>query len=455
MRGETVRDLLAPAYLFLCLLAGGSGQGVWVNAFLQLLAVAILVAALAGPGSYRDTPAPARQLLGLAMVAVLLIVVQLVPLPAFLWTNLPGRGPAAEAVELLGIAPGWRPLSLTPYDTLSAGLAALPPLAMLAAIVRLKSRRWTWIALAVVIAAIAGVLLGVLQVGSGSGQRSPYYLYAVTNVGVATGFFANANHMASLLLATLPFVAAIAASARERQSASPLAPLLIGLGVMATITIGIFLNGSLAGLGLAIPVGMASLYVLVSPMKPAGRKVAIAIAALSLLLVAALWLSGPEDWLGDRGAATSIGSRKEMTATSFEMLRSFGALGSGLGSFMRTYPLFEPSLAVDTTFVNHAHNDYLELLIELGIPGLLLMLAFLFWWGKALTAIIRSPVYDRYAAAGAIASASLLIHSLVDFPLRTAALSTLFVACLAAMVLSRRSASRPDDLRPARHLVID
>jgi O-antigen ligase len=454
MNRDMARDLIAPAYLFLCLVAGGSGQGIWLNALLQLLAVVILVAAAAAPRGHRALPVPARQLSLLAISAALLVLVQLVPLPPVIWTNLPGRWPAIETVELLAIAPGWRPLSLTPYETLSAGLAALPALAMLAAILRLSSRRWSWIALAIVAAALAGILLGVLQVGSGSDQRSPYYLYAITNVGVATGFFANANHMASLLLATMPFAAALGAAARDERTKGAATPVLVSLSVIAVAGIGLLLNGSLAGLALALPVGLASLVILAAPLRPKLRGAALAAGAVSLFLVAAMWFGGIGDWIGERGAATSVATRAEMSATSAEMLRSFWALGSGLGSYARTYPMFEAPGAVAATFVNHAHNDYLELLVELGIAGLVLILGFLWWWCRALTAVLRSAGFDRFAAAGAIASGSLLVHSLVDFPLRTAALSALFAACLAAMVLSRRSAARPDDLRPARHLVI-
>jgi hypothetical protein len=49
----------------------------------------------------------------------------------------------------------------------------------------------------------------------------------------------------------------------------------------------------------------------------------------------------------------------------------------------------------------------------------------------------------------------MLTHSLVDFPLRTAALSSCFGLCLALLV-ERRAPQRQEanELRPARHLVI-
>ena len=65
---DRLRPAIAPAYLFLCLLLGGSGQGVWANAFLRLAAIGIIAWALLEP---RDWPLPRaiRQLLALIGLA--------------------------------------------------------------------------------------------------------------------------------------------------------------------------------------------------------------------------------------------------------------------------------------------------------------------------------------------------------------------------------------------------
>ena len=100
------------------------------------------------------------------------------------------------------------------------------------------------------------------------------------------------------------------------------------------------------------------------------------------------------------------------------------------------YPQYEDPAAVNSTFVNHAHNDYLEIALETGIAGVLLVAAFLLWWSCAVP-IWRSAAVDRYALAGSIASAAILVHSLVDYPLRTAALSAIMAASLALMARPR------------------
>jgi len=130
-------------------------------------------------------------------------------------------------------------------------------------------------------------------------------------------------------------------------------------------------------------------------------------------------------------------------------------LGSGLGSFLNVYRLYESPDTVTNEYVIHAHNDYAELALELGLAGVVLMLMFLATWLVAAKAVWRRESWNPFAQAASIASAAVLIHSMVDFPLRTAAISASFAMCLALMA-ERRMPVRVDanDLRPARHLVI-
>src|SRR5574338_960241 len=138
------RQLVAPLYLLACLVAGGSAQGVWANMVLQLAGIVIIAWASATRAEQPMVPA-ARQLLMLGMVAVLVILLQLVPLPSSLWPHLGGREPIARGFSVLGVATPAIPLSLAPYDTLDSLLSLIPPLAMFAAIVRLKAYRVAWL----------------------------------------------------------------------------------------------------------------------------------------------------------------------------------------------------------------------------------------------------------------------------------------------------------------------
>jgi O-antigen ligase len=155
-------------------------------------------------------------------------------------------------------------------------------------------------------------------------------------------------------------------------------------------------------------------------------------------------------------ADPSVHSRQYIFQTSAKAAADFMPWGSGLGSFRRIYAVYEDHDRLDPkTYVPHAHNDYIELALETGVPGLVVLLLFLVWWGRAVWIAWKRPGAGDYARAAAIASAAILVHSLVDFPLRTAAISACFALCLALMIQRRQvPAEEAATLRPTRHVVV-
>jgi O-antigen ligase len=450
--GSRAREAIAPAYLFACLLLGGSAQGIWANMLLQLAGVGLIAWAAVTPAEETLTR-PAKQLLALTVLGVLLIALQLVPLPPAIWSHLPGREPIAAGYRLLGIELPALPISVTPYATLATFLTLIPPIAMLCLMVRMGASRPSWLVIALLLGTFAGILLGALQVTSGDALNSPWYLYERTNYGVATGFFANANHMASLLVVCLPFLAALVASVSGGNVQRYSAVAALVAGAVVVVVIGIVLNGSLAGYALALPVLIASA-MLVFPTGSMVRRWTGIFAVLLLIAAAAVLWIRPIGSNFSSQAATSVTSREQMFATTMAATKEFLPLGSGLGSFRRVYPLFENPDTIVPTIVNHAHNDYAELALETGIPGIALLAVFLIWWAAAVWRAWRAPDAGHYARAASIASAAILVHSLVDYPLRTAAMSTIFAMCLALLV-QRLGPVREEksDLRPTRHMV--
>ena len=455
MKRGAIQAGVAPLYLFFCILLGGSTQGVWGNAALQLAAI-LMIGWWVIDSTRSKLPANVRPLAWLLGVGVLLSLLQLIPLPPSLWTSLPGREIVADGRSMLGLDAGWSSISLAPYDTMATMLYLLPPVALFLAIVQGQAKNSAWLTLALIAATFAGVLLGLLQVSSGNPMASPWYLYRISNFGFATGFFANSNHMASLLLVALPFIVALGAMAagtakdiRKRYTAVALTA-----GAIGVVVVGIALNGSLAGAGLLVLVAIASLLLLI-PLGPKAR-LSIGIAGIIALVAFFLLLFSP---MGERlamtGASASVVTRQEMLAHSFEALGRFAPIGSGLGTYATVYPLFEAPDAVTRIYVNHAHNDYVELAVELGWAGVALVALFLFWWASAVRRMLTAPNASVFAKAGAIGSAAILIHSAVDYPLRTSAMAAVFALCLAMLLLSRDSARTSKDLREARHLVIE
>ena len=455
-----VRGAIVPLFLLACLLLGGSTRSAWPNMALQLAAIAILAwAALAAPRAQSGLPGRNLVLICYAMVA--LVLLQLIPLPAEVWSALPGRETVVRGFELRGQPLPWLPLSLTPYDTMSSALWLLPPLAIIAAILRLGANRELWLAIALGLAAFAGVLLGVLQVTSGDVLNSPWYLYSITNNGMATGFFANSNHMATLLIVTIPFMVALLGGKRSgrryvQQDAGRYA--ILG-GAILILLVGLALNPSTAGIGLGMAVVAASLLIRTSLGERWARWGILAVALLGVGAVIAIFTTPLESSIAAAGPDQSYSTRATSFANSLRAAAEMFPAGSGIGSFTAVYPAYENPDVVDRWFVNHVHNDYIELALETGLAGMLLMLVFLLWWIGRAIAIWRAPIIDHFARAASVASGAILAHSMVDFPLRTSAIAAVFAVCVALMAGPRRRLNveqvAAEGEHGARHLSID
>ena len=446
------KKAVAPLYLFACLILGGSAQGVWRNMVLQLVGIVIIAWAVAAR-TEGSMSRPVKQLLLIVMLGIAIVALQLVPLPPAIWAH-GSRARIAEGYQLLGAPRPPLPLSLTPYGSLNSLLGIIPPIAIFTAIVRVNASRPIFLAGALLAAAGTVVVLGALQVVSAY-PNSHWYPYRETNLGLGVGFFANANHMADLLVICLPFVAAIAAAAKGGNVQRYSALLSIFAGVTAVLVVGIALNGSLAGYVLAVPVLCGSALIMLPPGSR-WRGLAVGIAALSVIAsVAALANSSIGGTKIGKEASGAVQSREQILQTTEKALADYLPLGSGLGSFVKVYRLYESPDTVTNEYVIHAHNDYAEVALELGVPGIILLVVFLVWWIVQCQAIWRKGEGGPWARAASIASATILVHSLVDFPLRTAAISACFAMCL-ALLANRRAVVRQktDDFRPTRHVVI-
>ena len=449
---------LIPAYLLLCLLFGGaSAAGYWANTVLQLLAIPIILWALI---ARRSTPVPraARQLIGIAVLIFVVGAVQLIPLPPGIWTSLSGRAPIAEGFRLLGQPLPWMPISLAPYKTTASLLWLLPAVAVLLGIVKLGAFKAKWMAWTVVLLTVLSVAIGALQIAGG--DNSPWYFYAITNRGVTTGFFSNANHMATLLVVTVPFLAALhlSASRRAHSAQAKSGMLVILAGTLMVVLVGVAINQSLAGIGLMVPAIAASLLMIWSRKRALPGWSALVLAALAL---ASVWLVFNTPFADNFIAAESQASpysRNTSFAISAGILKDFFPIGSGVGTFADVYRSYENPAGVTRWFMNHVHGDYIEIVLETGILGAVVLLLFLLWWAARTFAIWRSPDPDYYARAATIATAAILAHSVVDYPLRTAAISALFAACCALMAdpraKVRKKAEQPGQER-AKHLAAD
>ncbi|HEX8442029.1 MAG TPA: O-antigen ligase family protein [Allosphingosinicella sp.] len=449
---HNLRLAAAPVYLLLCLLLGGaSAAGIWANLLLQLVGLALIAWSLS---AQRRTPidTPARQLIALVVLMLLVVVVQLVPMPPSLWTELGGRERIAAGYRLLGEPLPWLPISLSAGSTLAAGLWLIPAVAMLLLVAKLGAFRLTWLAWTIIAVAVVSAAVGALQVADAS-----WYFYQVTNYGAGVGFFANANHQATLLVSTIPFLSALYLASRGKGGFSKRTSglLVILIGVLMILLVGLALNGSLAGFGIAIPVIAASIVMLwLGKRKLPGWAAGLMLLATAAAL--AIPLSTP---LGNNLTTTEAKSSQFSRYTTFlvtaKAAQEHLPFGSGLGTFIEIYRTYEDPARVEQTYINRAHSDYLELFLETGLLSVPLLLLFLIWWSWRLSLAWRSDEPDHFARAASIATAAILIHSIVDYPIRTAAISALFAMCCAIMANPRPRSRRGEQSPPekqARHL---
>ena len=140
--------------------------------------------------------------------------------------------------------------------------------------------------------------------------------------------------------------------------------------------------------------------------------------------------------------------RPALWRTSFGAALRMLPFGGGLGTFSAVYPGFEDARIVSATFANHAHNDLIELFMDTGLLGAALVVAFGWWWTRTALAILRMTERDAWREAALAVTALLLLHELVDYPLRTPALAVLFGLCCG--IMARGMAERAIEDKPVR-----
>ncbi|UZK69021.1 O-antigen ligase family protein [Sphingomonas sp. S1-29] len=437
-RIPTADDRQGLGAAFLCgavLLGGASAAGFVANAIVQLAAVMLVLASLWGRN------ARSRQAIGdhrwpmiLFALTAGMIALQVVALPASIWQSLPQRSAIVQGFALAQVDPGWLPLSLTPDATLAALVALAPPLAIYAAAIGATPADRTLLLRCLVAVAVLSALLGVAQ--RLHGPDSPLYLYAITNRGSAVGFFANRNHLGTLLLCAVPFCAVLGASAWADRATSRKGTLQVAAltAAMLVLLAGLAITGSVAVAVMAGPVVAASIAILAAGRAKHLTRAALLGGAAVLTVAAASVAALP------RQSSASDQHRTTIIPTAARAAADHLPLGAGGGSFTAVYPGYEDPAAVTPEYVNHAHSDYVEWLLEYGLPGVAIVATALALWVRA-TWIAWAGGGSDIARAATTALGVVLVHSAVDYPLRTAAIAV--IAALATALAAPRRGPAP------------
>lgn len=429
--------LLTAGVLLIALLLGGAGNYYpLVTAAVEAAALGLLCH-LAWVRSRREKAPLERFGALLALLILLVPVAQLVPLPPQLWTQLPGRELSAEILTVAGLPPGWRPVSLDPEATIRSALELLPGLAMFFACLRLRPADRPRLLKLVVAVAILSALLGGLQKASGGADL--FTPFASGHRGLGTGLFVNRNHQATFLLIAMLLAAGTAAGRSSLGAANPAK--LVALGLILLFGAGVAATASRTGFILLVPALLISL-LLLFPVKITPFRLGAGLVGTIAAAAAALQSSAVRSTLS-RFEGGIDDARFEYWSDLMPAISSFWPVGSGVGTFARIFPIFESLDSVGTSFARNAHNDYLEILLETGLPGALLMLlAALFLAGCATQLYRNRGENDSASKIAALAAILLLLlHSVVDYPIRMLSLMAIF-GLLAGFIASAPSKAR-------------
>lgn len=352
------------------------------------------------------------------------VAFQILPLPSGWVAALsPARGQVLAALGPIGGVPTYASISVFPSGTLQHLLLISGYL-----VVFLLVRELTWFfadrpwILAVPLVAIAAwqAVLGIAQ-HSGGGD------------GIVRGDYVNRNHFAGLLELTLPFTVAYPLGLlreRHRRSGIPMPDALrmsASWAVAATLLAGIAFSLSRMGFVSAMCSFLVMGVVAVVTHKSSWHSSSPAIKWTSIaavaLLVSTIFFFLPPDQLVQRFAGVSANQgidegRAELWAETVNLVRAYPIFGCGLGGYQSAFPKYKISGPLVTD--DYAHNDYLQVLAEMGILGgsILLGLATIIVRSSFRCALsVSEPAVWSLALACCGSLSAILIHSLADFNL--------------------------------------
>jgi O-antigen ligase len=436
---ERTRVWVATTLLLTCLFLGGGGGGT-PEPILELIIET--VAGLAVLAWLWLSPAKTIVFdpilwLGVA-VFVAIPLIQLIPLPPTLWHALPGRMVETRSLALVGGDASWRPLSVDAPQTFASFLSLAPPILLLFFVSQLGLRSRAFLLLVVGAFGLFSAIVGAAQVAAGNADRLRFYTF--THNGFATGFMANRNHQADVILIAIAALATWAWANKtvvQRRTQK-----LLLASALVVLVFSVVLTGSRMGtallviaLGGTIPAFVSLFRSLAHHLLTSGIVIALVLAVGAMLA----WTNPALQRTWHRYELQREG-RWDLWPDALFAAKTYWPVGAGVGNFIPVFRAAENLDAVDDTYPVRAHNDYLEFAIESGFFGLLILA------GLAAALFIR--IYQRFRTVGqatqltrpealfaATAIGVVALHSIVDYPLRTMAVSSL--AALAIGMVSR------------------
>jgi len=217
--------------------------------------------------------------------------------------------------------------------------------------------------------------------------------------------------------------------------------------LLIAIVMGLVATLSRFGTALALIAGLCSIALAAGLTAGSERRRIIRVAVIANLI--ALLVAFQFGFVGfaDRiSEALNSDLRRPLLSITLKAAKDYFPLGSGVGTFTPVYQRYEPLDYLQEAYVNRAHNDWLESWLEGGLLSAAVACALvacyvIFAYRSWRTASPNSGL-TAYARAGSICVGLLLVHSLVDYPLRTIALMVIAAISCAFMVRAHLESPR-------------
>tara|TARA_R100000501_G_C2631092_1_gene126891 strand:+ start:4702 stop:5814 length:1113 start_codon:yes stop_codon:yes gene_type:complete len=331
----------------------------------------------------------------------------------------------------LGLGDVWRPLTLAPLRTWNVLGSLIVPITGVLLVITLGIPSNVLLR-TIAVLGVCNALLGLFQIASGG--SSILYVYELTNRGSPVGIFANENHSCIFAACCMLVVTRLGLEGGKVRGA-PWERLLWAIAFFLIFAVSL-LSGSRAGFSasigaLAISIAMIALtprstsdHALKSQKRrwvDSHPRLLLVIPATLALLTAGAFLTldrAPafRDLMSKDGFADL---RWSLWPVIVEMLETHWIVGAGFGSFEQVYQTYEPTELLMSVYINQAHNDWVQLIIEGGVVTALILLSIFVWMAKAIIAISSKSATRVCGIFWASIFAIIAGASLIDYPLRT------------------------------------
>lgn len=439
LREVSFRFWLFILLIFLIVFTGGSSRAD-VQSLAILRPIAMIICGLSLFTIKRDHLQQFKTPI-LFLCAVLAVpAFQLLPFISLIVPPTPS-GQLMSAVEIeSALSEGSQRIAMVPLSTRNAVFSLAVPFAVLLLGSQLaRSERALLLPVMLIIGLISG-FWGLLQV-TGGGQ-SPLYLYDITNNGAAVGLFANRNHQATLLACMFPMLAAYSTIGQDTGeklkakgwAAAAIAAFLVPLILVTGSRTGVIL--SVLGIIFAAMIYRRPQLRMQSkrainnpwPVYAATGMVIISLGAITFLMSRAVAFSR----FKSRDAAEDL--RFQIWGPIAKFATEYLPFGSGAGSFATTYKVHESTRHLTVSYVNQAHNDFVDVYLTTGILGVAIILLAIFVTGKMGFKTLKGNEQDSQsttlAKTGFAIFIILAMASLTDYPLRIPTLAAFLSICM-------------------------